>query len=469
MATIKKNIYWSLLVSIVQVYTGSVVFVVLAKFMSLYDYGILSFGSSLSLITVVLSDFGFSLMIMKDYPKLKNAQEYIFNSLFIKGIISTLVFIVLVVYLFYVYSDESLIVGIIYLFFAITASFTNYLQALLKIKNKFNKYSETSLIYAIAVTFVIIAYFVFKLTLIFVVIGFLTGKVAQLIWCLWLCRDDVFNGWLPNKRILNDLFRKMWSFGGHYIMGILYFMIDTQMISYFLRTEDVALYQAIFRILLILLMVSEMVSNVLLPYLSYKFHQSLDITEITSRLFLFLLVLACSMFLLFNTFKEALILTLYSKQYLSALPIVFPLGIVLVFRTAASIFGNILTISDNQVYRVITVGISLLVSVTLNFIFIPLYGIIASAWISVVVHFLLFSLYVFFSKKELPNLIILNSEVFIAIGTTIGVYLIVDQVINNHIYASILGVCLWILYLTFFLIKNKNGYYLKSILNDRGI
>ena len=96
-------------------------------------------------------------------------------------------------------------------------------------------------------------------------------------------------------------------------MGILYFMVDTQMISYFLGAEEVALYQSIFRVLLIFIMISEMISNVLLPYLSYKFSKLEDISYLVSNFFLFLLLLSCSMFLIFTTFKNEIILILYSN------------------------------------------------------------------------------------------------------------------------------------------------------------
>src|SRR5690606_17751860 len=131
--------------------------------------------------------------------------------------------------------------------------------------------------------------------------------------------------------------------------------------SYFLGAREVALYQSIFRILLILIMISEMISNVLLPYLSYKFIKSENISRLVSDFFLFLLVLSCSMFLVFTTFKNEIVLILYTDEYLNALPIVLPLAIVLIFRTIASVFGNVLTVSNNQKYRVITVFISMIV------------------------------------------------------------------------------------------------------------
>lgn len=469
MATVKKNIYWSFLVALTQVYTGSIVFIVLAKLMSIEDFGILSFGFSLATIVLVFSDFGFSLMLMKDYPVIKQKGIYIFNTLILKITISSFCAIFFLAYLLFFYSGDWVFVGGIYVLFAIVASFTSYFQALLKVQNKFNKYAETTIFYAVAVSLIIVIHYFLNLELIQVVFGFLIGKFIQLMWSLFLCKTDVFYGLLINVKLLKNLLLKSWSFASHNILGILYFMIDTQMISYFLGAEEVALYQSVFRVLLIFIMISEIISNVLLPYLSYKFSKSEDISSLISSSFIFLLVLSCSMFLIFTTFKNEIVLILYSTEYLDALPIVLPLAIVLILRTTASVFGNVLTISNNQKYRVITVFISLLTSVTLNFIFMPLYGIVISAWISVFVHFILFSLYFYFSKKELPKINIVNKDTIQIIGLTFVLYLISNAVVYNRFLSVFIGVSLWITYLYVFLIKKGNWKKLKLILDDHGI
>lgn len=469
MATVKKNIYWSSLVSLIQVYTGSIVFIILAKLMSIDDFGILSFGFSLSAIVLIFSDFGFSLMLMKDYPLVQQKHIYIANTLLLKIIISVFCTILFAFYLLIFYSEEWVIVGAVYVLFAIVASFTGYLQALLRIQNKFNKYTETTIIYAVTVTIIIIWYYFFSLNLIQIVLGFLMGKSIQLIWSLLICKEYLVGDFTLNKKLLKGLINKSWSFAGHSILGVLYFMVDTQLISYFLGAKEVALYQSVFRILLILVMISEMISNVLLPYLSYKFIKSENISYLVSNFFLFLLVLSCSMFLIFTSFKYEIVINLYTEEYLNALPLVLPLAIVLIFRTTASVFGNVLTVSDNQKFRVITVFISLIVSIIFNFILIPIYGIVISAWVSVFVHLILFSLYYYFSKKELPQISIINSDTVQAIIVTLLIYLIIHVVIDNHFFGVLFGVILWVMYLYLFFIKKGNWNKLRLILNDNGI
>ena len=111
MATVSNNILWSTLTSVLQLYTGSIVFIVLAKLMSVNDFGILSFGFSLSAIVVIVADFGFSLMLIKDYPQQLARSSYLFNSLIAKAFIALGTIIIVGLYLLFFYDADWLKVG----------------------------------------------------------------------------------------------------------------------------------------------------------------------------------------------------------------------------------------------------------------------------------------------------------------------------------------------------------------------
>ncbi|KAG1650675.1 putative low-salt glycan biosynthesis flippase Agl15 [Nymphon striatum] len=204
-------------------------------------------------------------------------------------------------------------------------------------------------------------------------------------------------------------------------------MIDTQIISLYLGATDVALYQSVFRIILILLVFSDIVSNVLLPYLSYKYHQKENISELVSKIFLYMLIIGCSLFLAFTSFKISILELLYTPEYVQAAVLVLPFSIVVILRTSSALLGNILTISNRQVYRVLTVGVSLVVSIVLNLICIPKYGILSAAWVSVVVHVVLFGMYYFYSQKEIPSIKLASTYNLIVLAATGLIYAIINH------------------------------------------
>jgi O-antigen/teichoic acid export membrane protein len=393
MSTVSKNILWSTATSIFQLYTGSVVFIVLAKLMSVEEFGILSFGYSLSALVVIVSDFGFSLMLIKEYPnQLKQLNSYLFSGVIVKVLISSIGAILFCVYLVFFYENELLSVGTLFILFGIVFSFVTYFQSLLKIQNNFRKYAGTTMMYAFSITVAIVVYWLFPITVTQLAYLMILAKIVQLLWSVYVCRDS-FSSFTYKKDQVKSILKGSWSYGVYTIFGVFYLMIDTQIIALYYDSVQVALYQAVFRILLIMLLFTDIISNVLLPYLSFKYHKNESIGDFSSKIFLYMLIIACSMFLVLTTFDEEIILVLYTSEYVNAVVLMLPFSFIIIIRAVSALFGSILTISNKQTFRVVAGGISLLISITLNFILIPKFGIIAAAWVSVFVHFVLFLLY----------------------------------------------------------------------------
>ena len=469
MPTVSKNIIWSLLTSMLQLYTGSVVFIVLAKLMSVEDFGILSFGFSLSALAVIVADFGFSLMILKDYPQRESGNSsYLSNSIVAKGVLASGTIGLFFVYLYFFYDGDWLKVGALYVLFAGVASFVIYLQALLKAQNRFNGHTESTIVYAIAVTLSIVVYWQFQIDLFQLVVCLLLSKVAQLLWTIKLCRAS-FSAFSYAPKLASGLIKGSWSFGLFSILGIFYFMADTQIISLYLGAKEVALYQSVFRIIFILLVISDIVSNVLLPYLSFKFYKKDNIAELVSRIFLYLLIMGCSMFLVLTTFKTQILGFLYTPEYQEARSLVLPFSIVVVLRTVSSLLGNILTVSNRQVYRVITVSVSLVVSLVLNFILIPRLGILAAAWVSVLVHLVLFGMYWFYSRIEVPSIRLYSLHNLLLIAVTATIYGTIHHVAQGDLWVVLGCALLWFLVIYGVMRRNNNFGFLQQILKEKGV
>ncbi len=468
MATVSKNIFWSTLTSVLQLYTGSAVFIVLAKLMSVQDFGILSFGFSLSAIMVIVADFGFSLMIMKDYPRQDNYGLYLSKSVVAKIILAILSSVIFLVYLLSFYQGQWLLIGGIYVAFSLIASFTIYFQALLRVQNKFKKYTETGIVYAVAVTLVILVYWGFKPSLAALAFLLLMSKLVQLLWALYCCKRSI-QGMLLKAKGVSRLIKNSWSFGVFGVLGIIYFMADTQIIAIYLGAKEVALYQSVFRIVLILMVFSDIISNVLLPYLSYKFYNKENVSELVSKIFLYLLIIGCTWFLLFTSFKTEILQILYTPEYVEAAVLVLPFSIVIILRTVATLLGNILTISDRQTSRVITVTVSLIISLALNFILVPRYGIIGAAWTSVLVHLTLYGMYWIYSKKEVPSMKLLSGPNIMVLIVTTTIYAIIDQATAHSLWIVPACAIFWLLTIVFIMRRNDNFIFLRILLKEKGI
>tara|TARA_R110002074_G_scaffold178220_4_gene341769 strand:- start:14131 stop:15543 length:1413 start_codon:yes stop_codon:yes gene_type:complete len=469
MATVSKNIFWQSIAAFLQIYTGGIVFILLAKIMTIEDFGILTFGFSFSTLLATCLDFGQSLMIMKDYPqKLFPSSAYVLNSMAQK-IVLILVFCTLFfIYLVIFYSGEWLVIGQLFILFAIVSAYVLYLQAVLRVNNRFKDAALSITTYAIVISILVYLVYIRQLNTVQFITYMIVARLFQLGITVLFCKEFFIKNWF-SAAIQRHLLKYSWSYGAHFIFGTFYFTVDTQIIALLLTAEDVALYQSIFRIIYIFLIVSDVASNVLLPYLSSKYAKDQTIDELSGNILYLLMVLGCSLFLFFTFFYKEIITVLYTPEYIKAYPLVLPLSLVILLRTTSSIYGTLLTISNNQVNRVKVVFLSMVSSITLNLVLIPHFGIVGSAWISVVVHLLLFAGYQWYSKKDFPK-IALFTFVNGSIVLTTFMYIVVERMLDlQNTYISAVLYVLWGISMFFLMKKHQKLAILNQILKDKGV
>ncbi len=469
MPTVSKNIFWSSISAFLQIYTGGIVFMLMAKMMTLNDFGLLSFGFSFGTLLATCVDFGQSLMIMKDYPQKKfEPNSYVLNSLAQKVVFIVVFGIISLAYLNWFYDSLWVEIGNRFILFAILTAYVLYLQAILRVKNRFKASAISIVIYALVISIIVLLYYLGELNMLQFITCMIFGKLIQLLSTLMMCKDILKRKWF-NINIQKYLFKNSWSYGAHFIFGTFYFTIDTQIIALLLEAKDVALYQSIFRIIYIFLIVSDVASNVLLPYLSSKFAKKENIDVLSGNILYLLFIIGSALFLVFTLFHKEIISILYTKEYLQAYPLVLPFSLVILLRTAASIYGTLLTISNNQTNRVKVVFISMIVSISLNFILIPSLGIIAAAWTSVIVHAVLLGGYFFYSKNDFPKIELMNKENVTILTVTTLIFIISSVFYNDSFLFSIIFFIVWCLTIIYFLNKHGKTTVLREILRDKGV
>ena len=135
---------------------------------------------------------------------------------------------------------------------------------------------------------------------------------------------------------------------------------------------------------------------------------------------------------------------------------------VLLFRIVASIYAVLLTISDHQNIRVLIAAVSLVTNVLLNLWLVPIYGFIGAAYVSMITHFVLVSMYVYFSVKYNGSILI-----DMKIGVLVMVTIILVIVLRGfNLETSTLNyIILMLVWLSsIFLVYNKKQFnHLKEI------
>lgn len=465
MSSIGKNIGLSIFTFISRIISGSVVFIVLARLMSLNDFGLLSFGTTLAGLLTVVAEFGFSLMAQRDIPQEKfEFKAYVNNVLLQKGGFTLLAVVIGVIYLFFNYTGKNVTIGFIFVLNAVVTSYIMYFFAVFRAKNMFKIESQLSIVYSVIVVFVVFLYYLLELDILFIAKGLIFARMVQ----LFLVSIKYLRLFKPrfkyDNHIQKYLLKHSFSFGAHYIIGIFYFTVDNQMIAYYCGNESLAIYQAIFKIVLILLSVNALFEGVFLPFLSarYKLNSS-DFVKLTTLINKIVVFLGLLVFMSFAFFSEFIVTILYGEKYLASLSIVLPLALILVIRSFSSMYSLLLTISNHQNIRVLVVVISLVVNVVLNFIFIPRFNFIGAAYVSLITHIILVFLYGIFAYRIFKSGFIEGRLIVFSVFTIAMVSLKFFFDIQLSFTLSCCAVLVWML-LSLFVINKKQILELKDVM-----
>lgn len=441
MENLKKSILFSLISVFLQVYTGSFVLMFLAKLLKLSNFGELSFGIALSGIIATCADFGLSLMTIRDLPQNRFiSEEYLSNVFTQKLIISIVVLFLGYLYIQVFFSSENYFwIKLLFLIDGIILSYSGYLVAFFQATNKFKTEAYSVILGAVSLTIIVLSHYILKFSFEILCLFFVFSHLVKLIWLLVSSKQvNSIKKLTYNKKIQNYLFKNSWSFGLHYIIGVFYFSVDTQIIAKILGINQLALYSSAFRVITAILLFSNIISQVFLPYLSSRYKQiDNQFKEIVQQLIL--VVFCCTYFIgtVMIIFREEVMSLLYKVEYIGSAILFMPLLFMCLLRGMAGIFGILLTISNHQENRVKAIIASLIISFASNYILIPIYKIQGAAFASMLTHMVLLISYIFYVYR-IYNTTFMNKKLILIFIFTNAFTLVLYLFIKSKLLSLIL-------------------------------
>jgi O-antigen/teichoic acid export membrane protein len=380
------------------------VFVVfyIAKMVSISDFGSFSLAFIIASITTLCLDYGFNLKgLVLTSKKKEEINEELSSMIFSKIIITVIICILyFILFFFSKYDDTTNKVMSILAFSAIPASFGNFYLNSFKIINRFEKEAIGYIIQGVfLLIFLGINHFYGSKNIIYYSIILLVARVIYMLYGFFVFRK----GFL--KRVTFD-FRKSiiaiktaTPFGVHLILGASIIHIDTFILSILSTLENVGLYQAGMRIIMASMLIAVIISDAFIPEISKIFENRIIVSRKLSSLFEFILLFSGLTLLTIFFYKKTIILLLFSQEYLVLETSIIIIIFIISLRYIGIVPGIILTSFGKQIIRARAVVISIISSVILNVILIPIYGIKGAFLASLVTHIILNIIYVYYSQK----------------------------------------------------------------------
>lgn len=349
-------------------------FVILARNVSVNDFGLFSMCFGVAAILGILVDFGFSQSLLRDIAREPaQAVAYISEGLSLKILIATAVFVVVSMYFFAFPSVHNpIVLQVLLLGYSILNSFAEFYGVSLRASGN---YIEEAILQALYSGLLISMLLIFKLGVYEVAIMLVALKLLHLLLMHWFVNSRVGKLYLPLS------FNSWWTTASRSIpyaadAGIsnISANVDVVILASTLGLSPTGIYQAGQKLTQGMSAFALVISNVYLPKLSrLDTHGS----AFRSALLQLSLLMACCGIggsLIFAVLPSPLVDHVYGLKFAELKPLLPLFGVLLLIRYINGTAGVVLTAMGMQKTRVLSNTLSLCVLIVLSPVLISEFG-----------------------------------------------------------------------------------------------
>jgi len=423
-----RNTLYMLTSTILRFINTALVLVVLARFWGPETFGVFMYPFTVAAIIALLVDYGFDLQLVRDIGK--NTQDLHMltcQALIIKTLLTSIVVVfglplIMLVKLFEGYR----FLLILFLLSKILNSYGLLFNLSFRGIGLFDKEVKT-VFWSTMVTLLLIGCLI------------LLGQGPEVIALSLVITKAFFMiySWIVYKRIiswakfryppLNNIFValcKGFPFAAHVALGTLYFSIDTIIIQHFLGVKNVGIYQAGLRVMIGGLVLSGVLANVYLRQLAKESADRDTFINLATRMMRHFLIVGIFGFIFMIGFSELVVKLIYGGSgYSKLIPLIPLFGVVLLLRFMANSYGIVLTVDNRQFVRMVAAGLSVIISITMNIVLIPIFDLHGALYASIITHIFLISIYIVFAWRQVHSwLMERRSWLLISIAVATGLF-----------------------------------------------
>lgn len=359
----------------------------LARNLGVDNFGLYSVALAYFSLFSAISDFGFSRFLIREISKdVKKASDLVCNISILRLTLACVLFAILAVFLYFTDPDK-LRVSLILL--AVIGVLPQTVASVLDgIFVSFQKLKFSAL--AIFIHSIVIA--VLGIILIKLSYG-PTGAVSALVLgqivlvsVLWIFmyRLKVISFSSITGSTIKIVLRESLPYGLLGILGMLYFKIDTILLSYLKGSFETGLYSAAYKFLEAIIFILSALSVTLFPVLARLHNKNPgDVKKLYFKSLKMMTLLGVLILVVYILVLPFVIKTLL-PNYIGAINAVLILSLSIPFIFAQACAVQVLFSTDKFLKAVIVLSIiTLSFNIILNLIFIPQYGLYAASWVTV--------------------------------------------------------------------------------------
>ncbi|MFA7288613.1 MAG: oligosaccharide flippase family protein, partial [Melioribacteraceae bacterium] len=355
---------------------------------------------------------------------------------------------------------------IIFSFYASFTTLTNFLYALYKGNEKLQYEAKVSFIINFGALVIIMLLIFLKQNIIVLAITFSATRLLGMFIAIYYAYHLV-----PNLKFkvefkeTKNVFSQVMIFGMFLIFGNLFFQLDTILLAFLKGEESVGIYQAVFRLIVLPLLIPEVIINSLLPTLSrLNSENNLKWQKLSEIFNKFLLILSFPISISIYLFADVIIGIVYgTEEYNMAIPVLRIFAFIVFIRFCFEGNGLILTTSKRQKTRMQIVFVATILNLILNYFLIPKFGVFGAAYVSLFTNGFVAIAYFIVTKKSITFPI--HSMVNLKFASII-IFLLLSSLLFEYLkigYFGILSVIIYFYYIVIYVMTDQEKNYFKEL------
>jgi len=448
--TVAKNTTVLFIANILSYFLGFFTTLYTARYLGVEGFGILSLALAITGIFGILTDFGLSTLTTREVSRNKSlAGKYIDNTAIIKVLLAFLTFglITLVVYILG-YPETIKNVVFLVTLSVIFGAFTGIFNSIFQAFEKMEYISLNIILNAILMLGGVLTVIYFGLGIMALAsIYFISSGIVLIVTFMTYSWKYAFPRFNLDLNFWKPTLKEASFFGLSSILVVIYFYIDSIMLSVMVGNSAVGIYNAAYKLIFLLLFIPSVFVTSIFPLMSKHFETSKNLLKLEyEKSVKYLFIIAMFIFVYFLVFADKIILIIYGAGFSASIFALQTLVFVVPIIFITNLFSNILGAINKQRILIIVTGANALFNIILNLILIPKYSYIGASAATVATELLGFVLlFVYISKVFFK--ISLTENMFKTIFSSILILIIVYIIkINmNWIVAAVLGLIIYIL------------------------
>ncbi|SCG85775.1 flippase [Methanobacterium congolense] len=447
--TLAKNTTILFLGNMISYLLGFFTTIYTARYLGVQGFGILSLALSITGIFGVFTDLGLGTLTTREVSRNKSkANKYIGNTAVMKVFLAFLTFglISLTVYILGYPQTVKNVVYIITLsviFSAFTGIFNSIFQAFEKMEYmSLNIILNAVLMFTGVLTVIYYGLGIIALSAVYFISSGIILILTFLIysWKFFLPKIHLdLNFWKPTLKEAS-------FFGISSILIVIYFYIDSVMLSVMVGNSAVGIYNAAYKLIFVLLFIPNVFVTSIFPVMSQHFESSKNLLKLEyEKSVKYLFAIAMFIFVYGFVFADKIIVIIYGTSYTAAITALQTLIFVVPLIFITSLFGNILGAINRQRIITIVAVINVLLNVTLNLILIQKFSYIGASAATVATECLGFILMFVYISRYFFKISVTQNILKTTVSSILVLIFIYYLKINtNWIISAILGLFVYL-------------------------